>query len=212
MYLSASQQNILDQLKQHGGQSVKVLARRLNMTTMGIRQHLAELLNNGLVATTVETRQTRGRPLHLWELTEKGHSQFPDAHREEACELIQVIRDSLGGEKLDELVDRRSDKLATQYQRFLAEKTDLGERIRTLASLRSRDGYMADVRLLPDQNWLLIENHCPIIGLAQSCNHYCRAELELFRNLLGDLATVTRTEYLLEGSRRCAYKIVRLRQ
>ncbi|MCB1670864.1 MAG: MarR family transcriptional regulator [Gammaproteobacteria bacterium] len=211
MHLSASQQNILGQLKQHGGQSVKVLARRLDMTTMGIRQHLADLLHIGLVTTSVETRQTRGRPLHLWELTELGHSQFPDSHREESCELIEVIREKLGGAVLDDLVDLRNEKLADQYRRFLADKSDLGERIRALASLRTRDGYMAEVRFLPDQNWLLIENHCPIVGLAQSCNHYCRAELELFQNLLGDLATVVRTEYLLEGNRRCAYKIVRLR-
>ncbi|MEZ5492257.1 MAG: winged helix-turn-helix transcriptional regulator [Gammaproteobacteria bacterium] len=211
MNLSVSQQNILEQLKQHGSQSVKLLAKRLNMTTMGIRQHLAEMLSDGLVEATVETRQTRGRPLHLWELTEKGHGQFPDGHREESCELIQVIRESLGGDALIELVDRRSDNLAAQYQRVLADKTDLAERIRTLASLRSRDGYMAEVRLLPDQNWLLIENHCPIVGLAQSCHHYCRAELALFQKLLGDQAAVSRTEYLLEGNRRCAYKIVKLR-
>jgi predicted ArsR family transcriptional regulator len=68
---------------------------------------------------------------------------------------------------------------------------------------------MAEVRLLPDQNWLLIENHCPIAGLAQTCQHYCRCEIQLIRQTLGEQAEVTRTEYLLEGSRRCAYKIVK---
>ena len=82
MKLADSQKTILDQLKRYGPQSVKVLARRLDMTTMGIRQHLQQLQSNDLVTTTTEARQTRGRPLHLWRLTDTGHEYFPARYLE----------------------------------------------------------------------------------------------------------------------------------
>jgi predicted ArsR family transcriptional regulator len=54
---------------------------------------------------------------------------------------------------------------------------------------------------------LLIENHCPICAAARACQNFCRAELEVFRQALGEGAEVTREEHLLLGARRCAYRI-----
>jgi predicted ArsR family transcriptional regulator len=65
---------------------------------------------------------------------------------------------------------------------------------------------MAEVRLLPD-GWMLIENHCPICSAATSCQQFCTSELEMFQRLFENEATITRTDHLLVGARRCAYKI-----
>jgi predicted ArsR family transcriptional regulator len=62
------------------------------------------------------------------------------------------------------------------------------------------------VRLLPD-GWMLIENHCPIYSAAASCQQFCKTELEIFQRLFENVATVARTDHLLKGTRRCAYKI-----
>jgi predicted ArsR family transcriptional regulator len=53
----------------------------------------------------------------------------------------------------------------------------------------------------------LVENHCPICAAAQTCQGLCRDELALFQALLPD-AEVERVEHLLEGARRCAYRVV----
>jgi predicted ArsR family transcriptional regulator len=58
-----------------------------------------------------------------------------------------------------------------------------------------------------DRDWLLIEDHCPICAAAQSCQGFCRSELQLFREVLGAEASVTREEHLLAGARRCVYRI-----
>lgn len=55
---------------------------------------------------------------------------------------------------------------------------------------------------------LLIENHCPICAAATLCQGLCTTELELFRDVLGPDVQVERTEYLLDGDRRCVYRIV----
>jgi predicted ArsR family transcriptional regulator len=207
MEFSRSQQQILHRLKTRGPQSVKILATQLAMTSMGARQHLADLERRSYVEQTSEEKQTRGRPVHLWKLTAKGHQQFPDSHSQITLELIDVIRSSLGEDTLNQLVDKRNQQLQIQYQAALATGDgDLQSKIERLSQLRSDEGYMAEVRLLPD-GWLLVENHCPICAAAESCQQFCRSELAMFQELLQDAAKVERVDHLLAGARRCAYKI-----
>ena len=214
MEFSNSQQQIMHRLKTRGPQSVKILSKQLDMTTMGIRQHLLELKKSSLVSQTREEKQTRGRPVHLWRLTELGHAQFPDTHAQVTLELIDVIRTSLGEESLNRLIDQRNKPIRRLYRSALqatgnelqAEGANLQAKIERLSELRTEEGYMAEVRLLPD-GWLLIENHCPICTAAKSCQQFCRSELTMFQELFVESATVERVDHLLAGARRCAYKI-----
>jgi len=197
----------MHRLKTRGPQSVKILSKQLDMTTMGVRQHLAELESKGLVGQTQEERQTRGRPVHLWKLSAAGHGRFPDMHSQTTIELIDVIRSTLGEQSLNQLIEQRSEEIEAQYREQLgATEPDLQLQIERLAQLRSDEGYMAEVRLLPD-GFMLIENHCPICTAATSCQQFCETELDLFQRLFEDKAVVTRTDHLLAGARRCAYKI-----
>ncbi|HCH71276.1 MAG TPA: MarR family transcriptional regulator, partial [Ochrobactrum sp.] len=74
-----------------------------------------------------------------------------------------------------------------------------------LAAFRSAEGYMADAEKQEDGSWLFIENHCPICAAADACQGFCRAELQVFRAVLGPDVSVNRTEHILAGARRCAY-------
>ena len=82
----------------------------------------------------------------------------------------------------------------------------MGNQITRLAELRSEEGYMAEVRLLPD-GWLLTENHCPIHAAAKQCTHFCKAELSCFQAVFHEKADIERVEHLLDGARRCTFKI-----
>lgn len=210
MELAATQQEILLRLKSRGPQSIKILANQLHITTMGIRQHIAELAQRGFVAQTAETRQTRGRPVHFWQLTELGHQRFPDSHAETSLQLIHSVRESLGESALHKLVVEGFAAQQERYRQALAAAGDeLEARLACLADLRSADGFMAEIRLSPN-GWLLIENHCPIYAAANACGAYCDAELSMFKSLLADKAEVQRTDHAIAGSRRCAYKITSL--
>lgn len=199
----------MHRLKTRGPQSVKILAKQLEMTTMGVRQHLTDLEQKGYVSQTREEKQTRGRPVHLWKLSARGHEQFPDSHAQVTLELINVIRTTLGEDSLNQLIDKRGEQIQAQYQIALDEaESDLQSQIECLSRLRSEEGYMAEIRLLPD-GWLLIENHCPICPAAEQCQQFCKSELAMFQQLLQGIASVSRIDYLLTGARRCAYKIIR---
>ena len=64
---------------------------------------------------------------------------------------------------------------------------------------------MADHWQEADGAYMLVENHCPICAAATACAGFCRSELETFRAALG--AEVERSEHILLGARRCAYRI-----
>src|SRR5262245_34594607 len=83
----------------------------------------------------------------------------------------------------------------------------LGRRLKTLATIRTDEGYMANVKSQPGGAFLLVENHCPICAAATACTGLCAKELEVFQTVLGDDIAITRTEHIVAGARRCAYRV-----
>lgn len=79
-------------------------------------------------------------------------------------------------------------------------------KLAALAVLRRDEGYMAEWRK-DEQGLWLIENNCPICAAASACNGLCDGELELFRELLGEVE-VLREEHIIAGARRCVYRMV----
>ncbi|HIF73753.1 MAG TPA: transcriptional regulator [Porticoccaceae bacterium] len=207
MEFSKSQVQLMDRLKTRGPQSVKILAKQLDMTTMGVRQHLTNLAEKSCVDQTQKEKQTRGRPVHLWKLTKKGHEQFPDTHSQMTLELIDVLRTNFGDSTLNAVINHRNQKVKNDYAAHLkVAGGNLETKINSLADLRNEEGYLAEVRLVPD-GWMLIENHCPIFAAAKSCQQFCQSELETFQELFDETAEVHRVDHVLAGARRCAFKI-----
>ena len=191
-------------LKSHGGTTTAVLARRLKISVPGARQHLLKLREAGLVTADAEPAGV-GRPAQRWSLTDEGHQRFPDTHAETLTSVLDAIRSTLGEAALDRVIAARGEETARAYRERLAKKRGLEARLRALTYIRREEGYMAELTT-DEHGWILAENHCPICAAARSCQGFCRNELDLFRSLLAP-ARVTRVEYLLDGARRCAYRI-----
>ncbi len=199
-------ERLLHQLKVRGPQSAAALGERLGTSGENARQQLAKLARQGLVAQRPLPGGV-GRPTIEWRLSEAGHARFADGHAELASRLIVSVRDTLGDEALARLIEARQAETLAQYRQALADCDRLEARVRRLAEIRSREGYMAEWHALEDGSLLLIENHCPICRAAHACPDLCRSELEVFRTVLGAEAEVERTDHVLAGARRCAYRI-----
>ncbi len=192
-------------LKTRGPQTTADLGEAAGVTAEAARQQLARLADEGLVVATSEPRGV-GRPAQVWGLTEAGNARFPNAHAELTAQLIGTIRTQFGEQVLDRLIDARAADSRTAYAAALEGAAGLGERVARLAEARTREGYMAESRAEGD-GYLLVENHCPICVAATVCQGFCRAELDTFRQVLGPDASVERTEHIVNGDRRCAYRI-----
>ncbi|SMO40815.1 helix-turn-helix transcriptional regulator [Gracilimonas mengyeensis] len=201
----AENEKALEILKRGGPKSISGIADSLKITTEGARFHLLKLEKEGLVQSK-SVAEGRGRPKQIWSLTQKGHDRFPDAHAKLTANLIQMMRDTLGEEAVDQVISRHEKNMQERYSAEINEYSSLETRIEKLAEIRSREGYMAEYKE-EDDAFIFIENHCPICLAAKACQGFCRAELQTFKALLGEDVQVTRVEHLLSDGRRCAYRI-----
>ena len=197
---------ILDILKQEGPQDSKMLAERLEVTAMAIRQHLYAMQDEKLL-TYQEVPRPKGRPAKMWELTTAANKFFPDGNSELLVNMIDLIGDLYGEDGLTKLIQTRSQNQLVQYKEQLKPTDTLAKKLQTIAKIRTDEGYMAEIKAQDDGSYLLIENHCPICAAAQTCRKFCTAEQVLFQRLLAPDATVHRSEYILDGGRRCVYEV-----
>lgn len=198
-------EQILLLLKTNGPMTAPKMAKSLGISSEGARLQLSQLAQQGLITPKSEAKGV-GRPSQTYCLTAKGHARFPDTHNQLTLQLITNIRETLGEEALDKVIESREKEILYNYQQELSEATSLEGKVRQLANIRSREGYLAEVKK-ENEAWVLIENHCPICDAASYCQGFCRTELNTFRQLLGEDISIKRTEHIVKGARRCAYLI-----
>lgn len=198
--------HILFLLKTRGPSTAQQLAEHLQLTSMGVRRHLEQGQEKGLLLT--EDRADKvGRPARYWLLSEAGHARFPDRHSELTVQLIAQVRTLFGEAGLDKLISAREQTSEASYARRMVGSKNLSQKIAKLVEARDAEGYMAQMEKQPDGSFLLIENHCPICAAATECQGFCRSELDVFRRTLGPGNTIERVEHVLAGARRCVYRI-----
>ena len=199
-------ERVLMALKMHGALSSAAVGARLGTSGEAARQQLARLAEEGLVVASSAAKGV-GRPTQSWSLTSAAQARFPDTHAALTVQLLGIVRNSLGEAALDTLISSREAETRAAYEAALSDCASLRERVAALADLRTAEGYMADWREEADGSFVLVENHCPICAAATACQGFCRAELDVFRAVLGLETEVVRSEHIVAGGRRCSYAI-----
>ena len=197
---------IVQLLKTEGALDSTSLGRRLKLTPMAVRQHLYALQDEKLV-TSEQRPVPRGRPAKFWTLTPDAARLFPDAYAELSVALLSAVEDTFGANGMQRLLDARLTRQQTDYAARIPKALPLEKKLQRLAQLRTAEGYMAEVRREGKGVFVLVENHCPICAAATACQGFCTSELDLFRSILGPDVQVERTEHIVGGDRRCAYRV-----
>ena len=194
-------------LKTKGPLTATAIAGRLGVTAVAIHQHLSALHSEGLAAFTKQ-RGRAGRPAHLWYLTDRAASGFPDCHAQLVVELLQAVRACFGARGLARLAEARTKQLVRDYRGKIPGRTaSLEQRVSALARIRTRDGFMAEWGRGCDGAIELVQRHCSIARAARWSALFCKTELALFRAVLGHGVAVERVEHVMRGARRCVYRI-----
>ncbi len=208
--VTAAKRSLLTLLKQQGPMTAQQIGDTLTITRMAAQQHLSALETQGLVAYT-DQRGDVGRPKRYWQLSDHPtlRSLFADTHAELAGEWISAVRAVYGEGGVRAVLEARKQDQLQRYRAELKSARGVAAKLRKLASLRSAEGYMAESHVR-GKAWVLQENHCPIRTSAEGCEGICNAELDLFRELLGEGFAVTRDAHQLVGDRCCSYRIDRV--
>src|SRR6516162_578285 len=132
-------------LKTEGAMDSAQLAERLGLTAMAVRQHLYALQNDKFV-TAEERAGTVGRPTKYWRLTPEADRFFPAAYAELSVALIDALGDAFGPSGLKRVFESRRARQQVAYSEQIASDAPLEEKLQHLAEVRTKEGYMAEVK------------------------------------------------------------------
>jgi DeoR family suf operon transcriptional repressor len=194
---------ILKAIKTRGDARAEELAGDLGVTVSAMRQHLASLSSDGLVAYK-EVRDGRGRPRHIYFVTDKADALFPRTYPELTNELLGYV-DEADHELLEKAFRRRRDRRISQANSRLAGKS-FEDRVLELTRILDEDGYLATMEPADGGGYHIIEHNCAILGIAQRYGQACSSEIEFIRSVLSD-AEVNRVSHIVSGERHCAYLV-----
>jgi predicted ArsR family transcriptional regulator len=202
--LKPKRSEILGCLKARGRVAVDEIASAVGGSRVGIRRHLALLSRDGLVSFEVERRE-RGRPSHVYFLTEKAELLFPTSYDAFALDLIRTVNGLFGRQAVTRVIRAQAHALATTLKPALRE-LGFDERVKTLAAIVDERGYNVAVRRLRDGSYSWKQRNCPLITVANAYCQVCDEELRLYNRLLG--TEVVRDCRMSAGARTCDFKIL----
>ena len=200
--MQGTKTRLLELVKRHGAQTAQALAHELNISVPAARKHLQDLQEAGLLSARTEKPGGRGRPQHVYTLSERGESTFPKSYATLCSDVLGHIQQLFGEGAVLQVMDARRAEL---YRRLgSVVQGDLEGRIQILAGELQQAGYAAEV-LFEGGAWFLVERNCPALKVARDFQQLCDSELSLYRDLLG--VAVTRESRIACGAAECRYRI-----
>ncbi len=199
-----TRREILNCIKLKGIMTAEELSRILGISQVAVRQHLASLEAEDMVAVTVE-RKGLGRPSHRYVLTTIGDESFPRHYDTALNEILDELRAWQGQEAVDELLERRRERAFITLQSRMRDRP-LANRLNELARLENEHGNMTEV--CSDGNaYFLIKRNCSVCAVArQHSGICCQNESGLFSKLLGDVK-VEHLSSIANDEQTCTFRI-----
>jgi DeoR family transcriptional regulator, suf operon transcriptional repressor len=199
------------------------LAARLGVTATAVRQRLDRLMRAGLVGRSTlahtgdvaagtpgnRSARLRGRPSHVYSLTDKGRRTGGDNFRDLAMVLWREIRSVREPAVRQGLIARIGAAMAEMYRAEISGETPRQRLESTARILRERqiscsvEPAEASAGSLP----VLTSYACPYPDLAEQDRGICAAERMMLQDLVG--ATVQLSECRLDGGSCCRFTVGR---
>jgi predicted ArsR family transcriptional regulator len=200
--MQATRQEILGYLRRHGEATVRDLGGLLDLTSTGIRQHLAILERDGLVAVR-EERGHVGRPALVYSLTPAGMALFPSRYDDLSNLLLTEIRTLTGSQGLQSVLMRVAARSAEPYEARVKGR-DLENRVAEATKIINERGCVAEAGEA-EEGYVIHQYTCPFPNVARNNSGVCALEVEFVRRLTGGDARLVRS--LLRGDKSCTYRI-----
>ena len=201
-----TREKVLQLLKVNGETTVASLSEELAVSGVNIRGHLSRLERDGLVDMRCEKSNDRGRPSHLYQLTEKGHSTFPSTYNHLASDVLKQVKQMFGLQAVRSIFAGRAEEFVHQLRDKFQGKPLEVTKISEVAELLRKMGYLVEVNAVGSHEYMLVIKHCPISQVASDFPEVCAAELNMQRQALG--ATVSLKRTIPQGGVGCYYRIL----
>lgn len=200
--MQETRQRILEHLRLAHGARVGELSELLGLTATGIRQHLAVLEHEGLIASEA-VRGGVGRPPLRYFVTSEGESLFPKGYDALANALIDELREAYGDEGLQRITSGVARRLADPSGAEVPTGPAPERLDRAVASFQRR-GIATEWERDGD-TFLLHEHTCPFPDAARAHPEICDMDVEQVRVLTGMSASLESCS--ARGAAFCTYRL-----
>jgi len=201
-----TREKILLLLKKNGPSSIDSLSKELNITSMGIRQHLLSLERKGLIEY-ITKRQGIGRPAFLYKLSEKAVDLFPKSYENFILHLLKDIEKHEGRDKIGEIFNWHKMRVFKDAKEALSDTKTVHEKVVRFMDFLEAGGHITELDSSNNHYTLKIFN-CPLYRIAMGYKEACQFDMLLVRDLFGK--EVVREECIINGDNSCTYTIPKI--
>ncbi|ERG69116.1 helix-turn-helix transcriptional regulator [Segniliparus rugosus] len=194
-------------LAQHGSLTAPAIAEHLELSTVGVRRHLVELVESGdAVVVQRKPKAGRGRPPKVYQLTPQGQDRLGNAYDELAQLAFRELQRLGGEEAVVALARRRADSMLSEIGLDSPDfrSADPQSKAERLAQALTSSGYAASTTRVAS-GVQLCQHHCPVSNVAADFPALCEAETAAFGELLG--THVQRLATIAQGNCVCTTHI-----
>lgn len=204
MYGSRRKQLMRYLLRHKQGASIDELARALEVTRTAVRQHLAALARDSLVAAGAE-RPTGGRPERLYVLTQEGREAFPRHYSWFARLLVDAMAKEYGASGLRVRLGRIAAVVVAELRRTPPQNDTHRQQVESASGLLDNLGYDARTGDDIDGAPTIEADNCVFHELAMKNPEICQFDLSLLSGLTG--SRVELTECMARGGHVCRFRL-----
>ena len=199
--LDSNDRDFLDTLQRLGTATIQEICTELGVTATAIRQKLNRLLAADLVIRE-KVRVGRGRPHHVYKVTETGLRELGDNYADLAMVMWSQLKNIDDEEIRNQIISNIRQSFVERYKRSVNGES-LEERFKQLKNVLEERGYDVEVNL--DEPFpILRENNCPFHELASSDPSICEFELSVIGEVLGK--NIQLTQCCLDGDSCCEFQ------
>jgi predicted ArsR family transcriptional regulator len=213
-HLGHSQQTILQSLLTAGGpMTIDKLGENLGISKNAVYQHVGALERTGLVEKS-RLNRTGGRPSQSYILSPTGQNLFPKHYALISSLLVDLIKEELGTDRLNECLERIGEKLSEDHLGKVRGKT-LEERVPIVVDIMRDLGYQtvdgnadpcdAENAILKDNELGFRAHNCVFHDLVNDHNEICTLDIAMISKLLD--AKVDHAACMAKGDPCCKFKV-----
>lgn len=195
---------LLELVKRHGTMTAQEIAQKLEISVPAARRHLCDLQDQGLIESRTERPAGRGRPQHVFVLSDLGETAFPKTYSSLCVDVLRQVEAVFGSGAVMKIFEGRNVDLAQHLHAKLPKHVPLEMRLEILTSHLSQLGFDAVIEA-DGEHLYLVQRNCPNLTVAKQFKELCHAELELYSSILEQ--PIQREKTIACGQGVCRYRI-----
>lgn len=177
--------SIVEELKIRGSMPIPELAKLMEMSYMGVKQHCEALHKLGYLERIRVPRTEVGRPEVSYRLAPKADALFPQAGVALSLVLLQQMKQLYGNNAPEKLLFQYFHDLQGQWQNRIQRAKSLVEKATVLAGLREKEGCFSRCSYDVKSGFRMEEFHHPLWAIFEEFPAAILMELRILEQLLG---------------------------